>query len=129
MIVLDANVLIGLLDRSDPRHSASLGILDDFVTEGYGASAVTVAEALVHPVRAGIGERAADALSSIGLSILPIDSDDALPLARIRARHRIRMPDAVALHAAIRGGGTLATFDTALAAAARNEGVVVVGTP
>jgi predicted nucleic acid-binding protein len=77
----------------------------------------------------GVGERTADALSSIGSSILPLDSDDVVPLAEIRARHRIRVPDAVALHTAIRGGCTLATFDTALAAAARADGVVVVGTP
>ena len=47
-------------------------------------------------------------------------------LARIRSQYRVRMPDAVALRLAIATTWELATFDDALAGAARLAGVVVV---
>ena len=127
MIVVDANVLIGFLDERDAHHAAARLVLEEFAKEGYAASVLTVAEALVHPTMAGLQDRATSALSAIGLTILPLRSDDVSSLAGIRARYRIRMPDAVALHAALTTDAPLATFDAALADAARQAGVTVVG--
>lgn len=126
MIVVDANVLIGFLDASDAHHAAAVRILEDAVEEGYAASVLTVAEALVHPAKHGVDDRASSALEAIGLTILPLGSDDAATLARVRAQYGVRMPDAVALHAALTTKSRLATFDGGLASAARAAGVVVV---
>jgi predicted nucleic acid-binding protein len=52
---------------------------------------------------------------------------DALALARVRAQYQVRMPDAVALHAALVTRSRLATFDTGLAAAAHRAGISTVG--
>lgn len=49
MIVLDANVLIGFLDERDAHHTSARLVMEKFVEEGYAASVLTVAEALVHP--------------------------------------------------------------------------------
>lgn len=125
MIVLDANVLIAFLDADDLHHSVAVTLLEDHVTDGFGASALTVAEALVHPTTNDRQDRAAAALGGIGLSVLPVTANDALPLARVRAQYRLRMPDAVVLHAAITTRSGLATFDAALTAAARDAGVDV----
>mgnify|MGYP003648946695 CR=1 FL=1 len=86
---------------------------------------LTVAEALVHPARAGREASAMESLRAIGVDVLPITANSAEALARVRCEHRVRMPDAVALHAAVTTESALATFDDALAAAAERAGVVV----
>lgn len=65
------------------------------------------------------------ALLSIGVRVIPLEATDATELARVRNSYRLRMPDAVALHTAIRTGSELATFDEALVAAARRAGVSI----
>jgi predicted nucleic acid-binding protein len=127
MIVLDANVIIGFLDANDPHHSRTLRILEDSIAEGYGASVLTVAEALIQPTKHGLHDAASTALNEIGLVVLPLNSEDALALARVRAQYQVRMPAAVALHAALATKSRLATFDTGLAAAAHKAGISTVG--
>lgn len=125
MIILDANVLIGFLDANDPHHVASLDLLERHFAEGFGSSVLTVAEALVHPTRAGSQDAAHSALQKIGVRLLAASAGDALDLAQVRVAYRLRMPDAVALHTALSTESQLATFDGALAAAAKRAGVVV----
>lgn len=126
MIVLDANVLIGLLDANDVHHRRAVELLDEHAADGFAASALTVAEALVGPARTGAEERASANFAAFGLTVLSLHASEAASLARVRAHHRMRMPDAVVLHTAIEHRGALATFDASLAKAARDSGVVVV---
>jgi predicted nucleic acid-binding protein len=125
MIVLDANVLIGFLDATDLHHGACLDLLERRFADGYGASVLTVAEALVHPTRVNRQDAAMASLARIGVQVIPLDASDAAELARVRNAYRTRMPDAVALHTALSTGSELATFDDALIAAAERAGVVV----
>lgn len=126
MIVLDANVLIGFLDSTDPHHAASVDLLERRFVDGFGSSVLTVAEALVHPTRVERQDAAMAALLRIGVKILPLEASDAAALARVRNIYRLRMPDAVALHAALSTGSALATFDGALISAAERAGIAVV---
>lgn len=126
MIVLDANVLIGFLDSTDSHHETSVSLLERHAVEGFASSVLTVAESLVHPTAADLQDAVLSSLTRIGLKILPVDASDATALARMRISYRLRMPDAVALHAALTAGSRLATFDDALSAAAERAGVVVV---
>lgn len=123
VIVLDANVLIAFLDSSDPSHAVSTELLERRFVDGFASSVLTVAEALVHPTRVDRQDAAMTALLSIGVRVIPLEATDATELARVRNSYRLRMPDAVALHTAIRTGSELATFDEALVAAARRAGV------
>lgn len=123
MIILDSNVLIGFLDASDPQHLASLDLLERHFVDGFGSSVLTVAEALVHPSRAQRQDAAMESLAAIGLRIISLDASEATALADVRSSYRLRMPDAVALHAAMHSGSPLGTFDEALAAAATRAGV------
>lgn len=123
MIVLDANVLIGFLDSSDAHHEAALDLLERWVVEGFGSSVLTVAEALVHPTRVKRQDAAMSALNRIGVRIIPLHPADAADVARVRHTYRVRMPDAVALHAAITTGSALATFDESVVAAAGKAGI------
>lgn len=128
MIILDANVVIGFLDANDPHQEASLDLLERHFVEGFGCSVLTVAEALVHPTRADRQEASLDSLTRIGVDMIPLEASDAIALADLRARYRLRMPDAVALLAAMRFGAHLATFDAGLASAAEQAGVGLVST-
>jgi predicted nucleic acid-binding protein len=125
VIVLDANVLIGFLDANDPHHSASLDLLERRFVDGFGSSVLTVAEALVHPTRVGRQDAAMASLTRIGVQVIAIDAVDAITLASVRNTYRLRMPDAVTLHTAIRSGSELASFDDALIIAAENAGVSI----
>jgi predicted nucleic acid-binding protein len=125
VIILDANVLIAFLDSSDPHHAASTELLERRFVDGFASSVLTVAEALVHPTRVDRQDAALTALLSIGVKVIPLEATDATELARVRNSYRLRMPDAVALHTAIRTGSELATFDEALVAAAGRAGVSI----
>lgn len=123
MIVLDANVLIGFLDATDSHHAAVVSLLERRFADGFAASVLTVAEVLVHPTRVERQDAAMASLAKIGVQVIPLEASDAAALARVRNTYRVRMPDAVALHAAMSTGAELATFDIALTAAAQKAGV------
>ena len=125
MIVLDANVLIAFLDADDAHHENAVGLFEHRFLDGFAASVLTVAESLVHPTRVGRHDAALAALDAVGLTVLTLESSHAAELARVRTEYRLRMPDAVTLHAAISTHSELATFDDALIAAATKAGVTV----
>ena len=125
MIILDANVLIGFLDATDPHHAASVNLLERRFVDGFGSSVLTVAEALVHPTRVGRQDAAMAALLRIGGQVITLSASDAAVLAHVRNEYRLRMPDAVALHTALSTGSELASFDEALIGAADRAGVKV----
>jgi predicted nucleic acid-binding protein len=120
VIVLDANVLIGFLDATDSHHAASKDLLERRFADGFGASVLTVAEALVQRQDAALAS-----LVTIGVRLIPLEAADATGLARVRNTYRIRMPDAVAFYTALSHGFELATFDDSLIEAANRAGITV----
>jgi predicted nucleic acid-binding protein len=126
VIVLDASVLIALIDIDDAHASTAAGILGGAMHERLSAHRLTLAEALVHPARTGSGTRAAAHLDALGIE--PIDApDDPLELALLRSGTGLAMPDCCVLLAATRARSGLATFDARLARAARDAGLETVG--
>jgi predicted nucleic acid-binding protein len=126
VIVLDASVIIGLLDIDDAHARASADVLRDNMHDRLVAHRLTIAEALVHPAATGRGPRAAAHLEALGVE--PVDDlDDPLALASLRADAGLRMPDCCVLSTAMRRKAALATFDGRLADAARGLGVAVLG--
>ena len=126
MIVLDASLLIAYLSTSDPHHQGSLTILAEHAAEPLATPALTLAETLVGPARAGRATDVLEALSTLELTV--IQDVEPATLAALRASSGLRMPDAVVLHTALRHTAALATFDERLAAAAVASGVTVHGT-
>jgi predicted nucleic acid-binding protein len=126
VIVLDASVMIGVLDRSDLHFPAAKRLLGDAGRERVAAHRLTLAETLVRAAESGIADAVAGALDAMGVGRLDA-LDDPLELAVLRARTGLRIPDACVLLAAQRVRARLATFDDRLAAAARAEGITVVG--
>ncbi|MCU1528678.1 MAG: hypothetical protein JWP75_2441 [Frondihabitans sp.] len=127
MILLDANVLIGILDASDAHHEAALQVVKENEASNFCSSALTIAEALIYPTRAGLQREALTALDDLGISIRPALIDDPGLTAELRVRYGLLLADAVVLHEAITTDAQLATFDAGLARAARKAGVPLVG--
>lgn len=121
MIVLDASVVIAHLSPGDSRAERAMEILD--TEEELGMHPLTVAEVLVRPAQDGAEEDVAAALGRLGIEQLPVERDEPIRIARVRAGARIRMPDACVLAAALRSGAAVATFDVRLARAAESHGI------
>jgi predicted nucleic acid-binding protein len=117
-IALDADVLIGFLNRDDPHHPAARRVLAKAERDGdrLVVAASVYAEALIGPLRAGRGEVVDDFLTAFAVEVVPVDRVMAREAARVRARHRtLRLRDAMALAAARLAKAELKSFDRRLA--------------
>jgi predicted nucleic acid-binding protein len=126
VIVLDASVLIAHLDGSDRHHTRARGLLEANSGEPLGASSITLAETLVSPARAGRLDDAEAALGRLGVQNLPHGEGAPGHLAAMRAEIGLKMPDCCVLLAAQEHGGNVASFDSALLAAAEKLGLTPV---
>jgi predicted nucleic acid-binding protein len=129
--VLDADVVIGWLERGDAHHVEAVELLAALAEAGTDLcmTAVNYAEVLVAP--AGdptLLMRAIDALRAIGVRTLPVDGVSAVAAAITRNGGGISLADAFALTAAQEQRATLATFDRRVRTAADREGVPVLPT-
>jgi predicted nucleic acid-binding protein len=125
VIVLDASVMIAVLDPLDAHFESARRLFVANTTERLAAHRLTVAESLVLATRVKRGPAAASALAALGVGYFD-EPDDPMTLAELRATTGLRMPDCCVLHAALRERAKLATFDARLAAAASSVGVPLV---
>jgi len=125
VIVLDASVMIAILDGSDTHFQAAQRIFLGHTTERLVAHRMTVGETLIQPARAGRAPAAATALAMLGVGYLD-EPDDPIELAKLRASSGLKLPDCIIVHAALRENAKLATFDARLGRAASEAGVLVV---
>ena len=97
--VLDAGVLIALLDPADRHHGAARAALDAYAGDDLRTPAHTLAEALVHPARAGREREARRLLALIEITVDPVEERVAVAAARLRAAHGpgLRLPDALVI--------------------------------
>ena len=117
-IALDADVLIGFLNRDDSHHAAARKLIAAAERDGdrLVIAASVYAEAIVGPLRAGRADEVDEFLAALGVEVAPVDRELAREAARLRARHRtLRLPDAMALAAARQAKAELKTFDRRLA--------------
>jgi len=103
LTVLDAGVLIGVLDADDPHHESAVAALRRLIDSGAElvVPASVYAEILVGPFR-----RNEDAavevetfLSDIGVRIEPVTPQISRSAARLRAAYgsKLRLPDALVI--------------------------------
>jgi predicted nucleic acid-binding protein len=116
-LILDASVLIGLLDVADAHHSRAV----DDVESGDRAGrrlltpASAYSEALVAFARAGRLGEAREALAAMGLTVVPLTATMAELAAELRAsQERLRLPDAIVVACARELGGELLSYDRRL---------------
>jgi predicted nucleic acid-binding protein len=127
LTALDASVLIGLLDPDDPHHEAARAALDAHADDDLRIPAHTLAEALVHPVRAGKEREARGLIAGLEIAVDPVDEAVAVAAAKLRARHgsRLRMPDALVLaYADVRKAKRVLTADARWSAWSRRVELV-----
>lgn len=129
MIALDANVLIAHLNPTDPHHRTATAILLDGKPGQMLVHTITMAEVLVGGVRIGRGGAMLDDLKAAGIIVAPHDDGEPLRLAELRATTTLKLPDCCVLDIAIHHQASLATFDEALASAARQRGVPIDVSP
>lgn len=126
MIVLDANVLIAHFGPGDVHHAAATRLLLEAGRDTALVHALTLAEVLVGGVRTGRGRDLRDDLVAMGVRVAGRDDDEPLRLAELRVSTGLKLPDCCVLDVALRRPASLATFDSALADAARSRGIAVV---
>ena len=85
VVVLDASVLIGHLEASDPHHARATELLIDAAGSALAASTLTLAEVLVGPAQAGRLADARAALRTLDVSEVALGADAAARLALLRA--------------------------------------------
>lgn len=126
MIALDASVLIAHLSAADAHHAAATQILRTVGTGSLLVHPLTLAEVLVGGVRMGRGASMSQDLRAVGVEVVVPDGDHPLRLAELRAESGLKLPDCCVLDVALHHQASLATFDDALAAAARARHLTVL---
>ncbi len=108
-VLLDTNPIVYILEG----HALASRFQPIFADVQAGrifavVTTVTLAEVVAGPLRAGkeaLAQRYRSALtSSPGWSLRPLDADIAMLAARLRLRHRMKLPDAIQLATAIHEG-------------------------
>jgi len=98
LIVIDASVVIALLDPADALHAAARSGLERVAGDDLAIPASALAETLVAPGRAGKLEEARQRIHELELRVIDIGEEVAVEAARLRGRHRhLRLPDALVI--------------------------------
>jgi predicted nucleic acid-binding protein len=123
-LVLDADVLIGALDGSDPHHAQARMLFARWREEELSRlmSVVNLSEVLVAPAADSQRLRAArEAIAALGVAIHQPNEAIGVDAARLRSRHPISLSDAYCLATARHTGSSVASFDRKVIRAAKAE--------
>jgi predicted nucleic acid-binding protein len=128
-LVLDADVLIGALDSSDPHHTEARALFSGWHQERTTrwVSMVNLSEVLVAP--SADKERlqnAREAIGALGVAIHQPDEAIAVEAASLRHTHPLSLPDAYCLATAHRIGAGVVSFDQKVLRAAKSEGIALI---
>jgi len=116
IVVIDASVVIALLDAGDPHHVAAMAAVEQARRDALVLPASAYAEVLVDPWRRGVDAVGVirKFVTDLGIRVEPITPDIAERAARLRAQHRgLRLPDALVLATADVVDGVALTCDRA----------------
>ena len=107
LTVVDAGIIIGVLDCADAHHDAAVRLLSKVIDEGdrIAVPASAYAEALVGPARRGPSARRVvdEFLADMAADVEPITRQSAARAAELRATHgrRLKLPDALVVAVAM----------------------------
>lgn len=121
-LILDASVLIGLLETEDRHHDRAVDEVDkaDRADHRLLAPSSAYSEALIAFARAGRVNDAREAIAGMGIAVVPRTAVIAKRAAELRARDdSLRPPGALVFATAHEHGGVLLTYDERLSRTAR----------
>jgi predicted nucleic acid-binding protein len=116
-LILDASVLMGLLDSADAHHDSAVSDVEraDQAGRALFAPASAYAEALVAFARAGRTDEARDAIAAMGITVAPLTQPMAERAAGLRALYTdMRLPEAIVLACAEELEADLLSYDRRL---------------
>jgi predicted nucleic acid-binding protein len=127
-LIVDADVLIGALDRNDPHHRRARALFttwrDD--QDACAVSIVNLTEVLIAPsADTATLSAAREAIAALGVTVHQPNEAIGVEAARLRQRHPISLPDAYCLATAKHTSSTVSSFDQKILKAAKREGVTV----
>ena len=125
IVVFDASALIALFSESDTHHAWAIEAFRQTVEYDYQISALTLAEVLVHPTKLGVEKRVMDNIQSLGMEVMPLHSESAAPVAKLRVLSGLKMPDVVVLNQALAVGASIVTADQTLASCSKSMAIEV----
>lgn len=128
-VVLDADVVIGALDASDPHHSESRRLFRGWQKQETGRliSAVNLTQVLVAPAVDRNRLRAArEAIAALGVQVHQPGEPVGVEAARLRSRHPISLADAYCLATAHYADAAVASFEEKVLRAAEREGLALI---
>jgi predicted nucleic acid-binding protein len=123
-LILDASVLIGLLDDEDAHHRPAVRDVEasDRLGQALLVPASAYSEALVAFARARRTAEAREAIAAMGIAVAPLTAAIAELASELRAHHeRLRLPDAIVLATARELAGDLLTYDRRLTRLSRRR--------
>ena len=119
LALLDSSIVIGALNRQDALHeAASRAVRAERERHALAISALTYAEILVGPLRAGGRAVAVVERFAAQMRIVDLSPDIARLAAELRAARGLKLPDAVIVATGLRLG-----VDVILTADARWKGI------
>jgi predicted nucleic acid-binding protein len=130
-LVLDADMLIGALDGSDPHHAQARALFTGWQAQDARRliSVVNLSEVLVAPAADSRWLRAArEAIAALGVAVHQPGESIGVEAARLRCRHPISLPDAYCLATAKHAGASVASFDRKVIRAAEAERIAHAAT-
>jgi predicted nucleic acid-binding protein len=116
-VVLDADLLIALLDPADAQHSRAVPLLQKHLAAGDEllVCASAYAEILVRPLQEGTDGAIDEFVAAAGVQVVPVDRSLARAAAQLRAEHTsLRLPNAMCLACALQTDAALLAFDQRL---------------
>lgn len=127
-LVLDADVLIGALDRNDRHHRRARALFTRWRDDQHvlAISVVNLTEVLIAPsADASKLVVAREAIATLGIGVHQPNEAIGVEAARLRQRHPISLPDAYCLATTKHTASAVSSFDRKILEAAEREGVKV----
>jgi predicted nucleic acid-binding protein len=127
--LLDADVLIGALDRNDAHHPQARHLLTEWRQhqDAVMISVINLSEVLIAPSADSTRlANAREAIAALGVAVHLPNEAIAVDAARLRQRYPVSLPDAYCLATAKHTRSTLASFDHKILNAANAEGLDVI---
>lgn len=122
--ILDADVLIGALDRNDAHHLHARQLLTKCRDhqDAVSISVINLSEALIAPsADPTLLSAAREAIAALGITVQMPNEAIGIDAARLRQRHPISLPDAYCLATAKHTKSRIASFDQKVLKAAADE--------